>query len=44
MKREQPSITLTGGVNAVFLHNRVKSSEGIYDSDFIKLATVVSHE
>ena len=44
MKREQPSITLTGGVNAVFLHNRVKSSAGIYDSDFIKLATVVSHE
>lgn len=44
MKREQPSITLTGGVNAVFLHNRVKPSAGIYDSDFIKLATVVSHE
>lgn len=44
VKREQPSITLTRGVNAVFLHNRVKSSAGIYDSDFIKLATVVSHE
>ena len=42
VKREQPS--MTGGVNAVFLHNRVKSSAGIYDSDFIKLATVVSHE
>ena len=42
MKREQPS--MTGGVNAVFLYNRVKSSAGIYDSDFIKLATVVSHE